>query len=979
MSAPITFVATRAILCVRVYARNSAAKHPVLEPQILDNPRKGEVKANGAGLGWRISKDNASMQKGRRLMPLARTWFVLFLGLLVCGQPLSAAAQTTPSAQSILNAIANGQQVQQNQVQQTTTPLPATVVPTNQTIVAQPVAPASPSGQSRLEQLYSQRAGRPLNQFGYDQLGVGQSVSLTQIGAVQDNYILGNGDQLVVTLRGHENATYQVPVDRDGRVVIPSIDPIGAAGRPFGEVRDELAARIATAMIGTKAFISVASVRQVSVIVSGEVQSPGVRTLSGLNTALDAILLSGGVKKTGSLRSVTVSRGARQFTIDLYSIIARGRSGPVGALADGDRVYVPPIQSTVAISGFVKRPGIYELAAGATGIDARSLVTLAGGVEIAGAKRLTKLEIQQDGRAHIVALAVNGTIRSGEVLFVDAERAVTLGRITLDGAVNTPGLRALGTTSSMSQVIRDPDDLSPEAYTLFSITIHRDRSSNFRVARAFSAKRVLDGASNPKLESDDHVYILTGAEVRMLAAAAAAELNASGQKVTPVVSANSSSGASALALTPGGTGSGSANSTAALQAATPAGVPTDQASLAALATSAYPDAQTTPGAATSSSAKAPDPTARPIDDSVPKPSAASIQELAARLQIEPTELVRFARDYLVWVNGEVRLQGPYLVDVGTSLKDLIVAAGGFQVQADLSSVEVTSTQINAASGTSQTVRKSFGSGDSEIAGVTLMPLDSVRVRPVFSNRDSGQVVVTGQVKFPGAFDITRGERLSSVILRAGGLTNESYPYGAVFTRISAAQAEQVGNARAAQSLEDQLASVAADPQTTASQISYLGTLAENLRKAPVIGRITISADPVVLATHPELDMLMEPGDTLYIPKRPSTVAVSGEVLNSGAFQYREERNIDDYLDLAGGESRDADNSSIFVLLPDGTAKVSRSHWWSFGGNNRIPPGSTIVVPRDPRPFVLSQFLTTAVDIVSKLALTAASLAVIGHK
>ena len=67
---------------------------------------------------------------------------------------------------------------------------------------------------------------------------------------------------------------------------------------------------------------------------------------------------------------------------------------------------------------------------------------------------------------------------------------------------------------------------------------------------------------------------------------------------------------------------------------------------------------------------------------------------------------------------------------------------------------------------------------------------------------------------------------------------------------------------------------------------------------------------------------------------------------------------------------------VFVIMPDGTAVPSHTSWWSFGGASRIPPGATIVVPRDPQPFNLTTFLATYTDILSKVAITAASLAVI---
>ena len=125
----------------------------------------------------------------------------------------------------------------------------------------------------------------------------------------------------------------------------------------MGEVRAELAARISSQFLGTKSYISLATIRQISVLVTGEVNVPGMRTLTALNTALDALLLSGGIKKTGSLRGVYIVRGTRRIPLDLYSIINRGTMGAVGALTEGDRIVVPPIGGTVAMSGLVQPSG----------------------------------------------------------------------------------------------------------------------------------------------------------------------------------------------------------------------------------------------------------------------------------------------------------------------------------------------------------------------------------------------------------------------------------------------------------------------------------------------------------------------------------------------------------------------------------------------------------------------------------------------
>ena len=255
--------------------------------------------------------------------------------LTVCALgPATTRAQTTtsPEVQGILNAISGQPSTTSIQTPTTSQVPPAPAVPSQTTLAptTPPAQPATPQPPSHLEQLFSQRAGRPLAQIGYDAFGIGSSVPVTQIGALQDSYILGVGDQLNIVLRGHENVAYTVTVDRDGRIILPELPPINAAGRTFGEVRADLAQRVAKLMIGTQAFVSIGTVRQIAVLVTGEVASPGVRTLTGLNTPVDAILLSGGIKKTGSLRNVILVRGHRRVTLDLYSLLGTGLYSSVG-------------------------------------------------------------------------------------------------------------------------------------------------------------------------------------------------------------------------------------------------------------------------------------------------------------------------------------------------------------------------------------------------------------------------------------------------------------------------------------------------------------------------------------------------------------------------------------------------------------------------------------------------------------------------
>ncbi|MBV8977086.1 MAG: SLBB domain-containing protein [Alphaproteobacteria bacterium] len=907
----------------------------------------------------------------------------------------AASAQTLGSGdiQSILQGV--------SQAQQPAAPAQPTTLPSStgtQTMQPATAPSAASSAPSPLENDFSTRAGVTLKQFGYDIFGAGSAVSTTQMGAVQDSYILGVGDQIQVVMVGHENATYTLTIDRDGRILLLNLPPVAAAGRTLGEVRAELSSRIAAQFLGTKSYITVAGIRQISVLVTGEVNVPGMRTVTGLNTAIDALLLSGGVKKTGSLRAIYVLRGTRRIPLDLYSIIGRGTASHLGTLTEGDRIVVPPIGSTVAITGVVQHPGIYELPPGAAHIGANALVQLAGGEELAGAKRLSKLALAPDGRITMVSLPRDGSIAKGEVLFVDFNRSSTASRVSLNGEVTVPGVHAIGGASTVADLLRDPDDLGPNAYTLFAVIVRHDPRTNFLKLVPFSIQAVFDKTQTVRLVDNDFVYVFNNTEIQALAQAASTQLynatqSPSVQAMTAQQQATGASGTTQPGAAPApptsnaGTPTQPSTQTIAQMAQTaqaaapqsngsvPAGMPPQAGTVTA--------AGVAPPGSTSTAAA---PQGAPVGTNSTTVMATvnpnTVNAIANRMNVTQTALTNLASDYLIWVNGEVLNPGPLLAATGANLDAALEAAGGLSRQADLSGITVTSTEIDAQRGLSRTLRNTYSQKSTDFASIQIRPFDAVSVRAVFSDRVGESITVSGQVRYPGTYEITRDERLSSVIARAGGLTDEAYAYGAVFTRQSAAAAEAQANQREAMMLNDELATLATQPAIPGQpppNLSYLQTMASTLAHQPTLGRISIAIDPAILLAHPDRDPLLETGDALYIPKRPSTVAVTGEVLNAGAFAWRPGMSLDDYVDMAGGETDAAEDSMVFVIMPDGTAVPAHTSWWSFGGVTRIPPGATVVVPRDPQPFNLQTFLSTYTDILSKVAITAASLAVVSKQ
>ena len=319
-----------------------------------------------------------------------------------------------------------------------------------------------------------------------------------------------------------------------------------------------------------------------------------------------------------------------------------------------------------------------------------------------------------------------------------------------------------------------------------------------------------------------------------------------------------------------------------------------------------------------------------------------------------------------FLRGAVRNAGPYPVSEGIPLSSILAVAGGLSLEADRSNIEVTS----AHNGPSKT-RDRINFAETNPQDIIIGAGDSVRVNQKFNKIKDNSVLIMGEVQNPGRYDLVPGDRISDLLDRAGGLTDQAYAYGAIFSRAAERRAEEMRFRTQAKEVELAIAAAleADDEKVNAGKIAEARSLASELRNAQGVGRITVEADPATLVTSPELDMLLESGDRLYIPKRGLTVRVSGEVLSPASLQFRERKASLDYIHEAGGFTFHADKDRTFVIYPDGSAQPLQVSSWNYKPV-MIPPGSTIVVPRDPKPFDFIQSAKDVSQILSNLAVTA---------
>jgi len=269
------------------------------------------------------------------------------------------------------------------------------------------------------------------------------------------------------------------------------------------------------------------------------------------------------------------------------------------------------------------------------------------------------------------------------------------------------------------------------------------------------------------------------------------------------------------------------------------------------------------------------------------------------------------------------------------------------------------------------------------ANIELKPLDRVVVRSQM--RPVEEVVLTGMVKRPGQYATTRGERVSSVLERAGGLEPGAFPRGAVFTRRAIRIAEQQQLEKFVRTQEQSLiaetsAITAGASQLTgdnktdvaAAQAAVLTQRRELLRSlsaAVTLGRVAIRLDAAVLKDR-TWDIELEDGDTLYIPPQPKSVLVLGAVRNSTALLYTGAAERPDfYIAQAGGPTREADLDQMYVLKPDGST-IS-----SFPKVYNVEAGDTIIVPLSTEPrYRALPMLRDIATILAGFALPVAAVA-----
>ena len=753
---------------------------------------------------------------------------------------------------------------------------------------------------------------------------------------VGPDYVVGPGDSLAIDLWGGVSQRLYRAVDREGRLSLPEVGPVLVSGKSLGEVQQTVQQALRTQFREVSADVSLARLRTVRVYVVGDVEHPGAYDVSSLSTPLNALFLAGGPTERGSLRIVKHYRGQELVEdVDLYALLLHGMKSDLARLENGDTVLVPPIGAGVTVEGMVRRPAIYELRAEKNLAD---VLQLAGGILPSAA--LDHIEIERlvdhakrtmvsvslaaaEGASDAQTQLESFAVQDKDIIRLFPIASYNQEAVYLEGHVLRPGRYAYRDGMKFSDVVTAYSDLMPEPAENYAEIIHLKPPDYRPSVESFSLSDILaNRAPAPVLKPMDTIRIFGKYDFESVPTVSVwGEVRRPGSYRT----------------------SGEIHLSDALHVA----------------------GGTTPDALMSTAQ-----IFRTLPDSTLKVFSADLQQVlsgdsAANIVLQPRDRIVVHRNPakvdppVVYVKGEISSPGRYPLTTGMRVSDLIRVGGGLRRSADPEIASLTEVRVAGAAevvGDERSVNIAAALAGDFDRDLALRDGDTLTIRKISGWDDRGaSISVRGEVRHPGTFGIEPGERLSSVIERAGGFSSSAYPYGAVFERFEVRDQEERSQRSLIQRVQEEQQSLNQLPDSDTNQktaklaaIAQWQHVLDNLESNPPIGRLVIHINSNIGAwRNTNEDIAVRAGDVLIVPKPPNFVLVSGQVYNPTAIAYRPGRSARWYLNQGGGPTHIADKKAIFVIRADGAvlgSQGSDSLWKGDALQTSLQPGDTVVVP-----------------------------------
>lgn len=322
---------------------------------------------------------------------------------------------------------------------------------------------------------FRSRIADPMSVYGSGIFQNGQIIQLTQLSTPPEDYTIGVGDHIIVTLWGGADFEEDYIVARDGSIFPQGLGKITVQGMPFSKARDIIYQRFRRVIpSSTNISVAMGQPRSIVVQVTGNVQNPGPVVVSAFTNALNVVALAGGVTKYANLRNILISRNGRVIdSIDVYEYLSTGDFGNHTYLENNDFIIVPFYDKKVLATGQFKRPMYYQLKDGEGLTD---LLEYTGGFTAdayasGGAiiRNVDEKQIIKTVNFNAIGLQAKGEVideplYNGDIIAVNAINPGLKNKVIVRGEVAYPNVYEVRPGDRLFDVINRAGGVTPNAY-----------------------------------------------------------------------------------------------------------------------------------------------------------------------------------------------------------------------------------------------------------------------------------------------------------------------------------------------------------------------------------------------------------------------------------------------------------------------------------------------------------------------------------
>lgn len=356
------------------------------------------------------------------------------------------------------------------------------------------------------------------------------------VGNIDEGYIIAPGDVLRMVVFGDNAMQIEAKVDLNGNITIPNFGVFLAAGNNFGTLKSRLKIYLGKYFSGLLTYpqrtfldVSLTQIRPVAITVLGDASTPGPHLVNGLATVLNALYAAGGIKTSGSLRSIKVYRNNQLIKeIDLYDYITSGKLDSDIRLANNDIIFVSPRISSISFNGTVKQAGIYELKKN-EGMN--ELIKFSGGLPANASlnninvQRITPFENRDQKKVFdrfltslnygsLLKAKKNFMLENGDAVSISEILAKSVNQVKIIGNVNKPGTYPLDKYTNLKDLIQiGAEQILPNTY-LNKVDIEKEDLDGTMRFITYNLNAVLNGEIKVKLDNDDIVRVYNLKEVK---------------------------------------------------------------------------------------------------------------------------------------------------------------------------------------------------------------------------------------------------------------------------------------------------------------------------------------------------------------------------------------------------------------------------------------------------------------------------------